>query len=135
VPRVAAGADDIVDRQRQRPGERDELSGVAVHELLDAHACRLGGQHVLQRIVVRAGLEPDLVALPAAMAGEDVGLHEFQREAQMGPGVDIGNRRGDVGMRCGHRNLQVNWGSDRGHESRPRSRASETIIRAASAAP
>jgi hypothetical protein len=69
VPWVAAGPDDVVDGERERRAQREERLGVAVDELLDARACRLRGEHVLERVVIGARLEPDAVAVLAPEPG------------------------------------------------------------------
>jgi Domain of unknown function (DUF929) len=89
-----------------------------VDEFLHAGPGGLCGEHVLERVVVGPGLEPDLVPGAPAVAGEHVGLHEFQREAQVRAGIDVRDRGGDVNP--GHRNLQLDRGSDRANQSRPR---------------
>jgi len=115
---IAAGADEIVDRQVQRFRQACERGGVGVDELLHINPGGLRGEHVLERVVVGPGLEPDLLAGAPVVAGEHVGLHELQREAQVWARVDVRDRGGDVGT--GHRNLQLDRGSDRAYESRPR---------------
>jgi len=105
VPGVAAGPDDVVDGQRQRVAQGQERVRVAVHELADWRARRLRGQHVLQRVVVGAGLEPDSVAAGTAETGQHVGLHQLKREPDMRARVHVGDRRGDIGVRRGHRSL------------------------------
>ena len=137
VPRVAAGADDVVDRQAQRPGQAGERGGVRVDELLDANPGGKRGEHVLERVVIGTGLEPDPLATAPAVAGEHVGLHELKRVAQVRARVDVRDRGGDIAA-C-HRNLQGEAGAPtfphRGNESRPREQGLVANIRAASAAP
>jgi hypothetical protein len=53
----------------------------------------LGGEHVLQRVVVGAGLEPDGVPAPAMVAGQHVGLHELERVPDVRARVHVGDRR------------------------------------------
>ena len=64
VPGVPAGADEVVDGQRQGVAERQERLGVAVDEFPHADPGGLGGEHVLERVVVGPGLEPDGVPRP-----------------------------------------------------------------------
>src|SRR5260370_4141039 len=69
VAQIAAGADEVVERQRERLAQRGERGGVAVDELAGADPLRPRGEHVLQRVVVGAGLEPNLITGQAMMAG------------------------------------------------------------------
>jgi len=108
VPRVAAGADEVVDAEAERLGQAEEGGGVGVDELLHSDSRRLRGKHVLERVVVGPRLEPDLLVEVPAVPGEHVGLHELEREAQVRARVDVRDRRGDVAA-C-HRNLQVDRG-------------------------
>ncbi len=104
VPRVGAGPDHVVEAERQRPRERDEGVCVGVHELLDPEASLTGGEHVLQRVVIGAGLEPDRVAKAAVMPGQHVGLDVFERVTKVRPRIDIGNGGREIhSCRC-HRN-------------------------------
>jgi len=80
--------------------QRAERGGVAVDELADGRARGLGGEDVLERVVVGPRLQPDGRAAPPVVAGEHVGLHELEQEADVRPGVDVGDGRGDQ-----HRNL------------------------------
>jgi hypothetical protein len=56
----------------------------------------LGGQHIRQAVFIGAGQEPRIVATKPVVAGQHIGLHEFEREASMRRGVDVGNSGGDV---------------------------------------
>ena len=56
-------------RQAQRLGQAGERGGVGVDELLHADPGGLRGEHVLQRVVVGPGLEPDPLAAAPAVAG------------------------------------------------------------------
>jgi hypothetical protein len=103
VPRVAAGADEVVERQRQGLAQPGERGRVAADERGRADALGLGGQHVLERVVVGTGLVPHLVAGLAPVPGQHVALDQFQGEAQVRPGVDVRDRGAEKG---GHRNLR-----------------------------
>jgi hypothetical protein len=105
VPGVAARPDDVVDGQRQRVAKRQERLRVLVDELPDRDTGRLRGEHVLQRVVVGAGLEPDGVAALAAETGQHVGLHKLKREPDVRARVHVRDGRGDVGARRDHRSL------------------------------
>ncbi len=105
VPRVAAGADEVVERQGKRLAQRGERGGVAVDQRRGRDPFRRGGQHVLERVVVGAGLQPDLVAGPAVVPGQHVALDQFQREAEVGGRVDVGDRGGKENALRVHRNL------------------------------
>jgi len=96
VTRVGARADEVVVRDPQCRLKLREAPGVPLDELGDAHACRLGGEHVLDRVLVRAGEEPDGVAPRAQAACDDVGLDELERVAEMRRPVDVRDRRRHV---------------------------------------
>ena len=110
VPGVAAGPDQVIDAEAERPGQPGERGGARVDELLHAYPRGLGGEHVLQRVVVGPGLQPDPLAGDPVIAGEHVGLDELKREPQVRARVDVRDRRGDVG--AVHQSLQVDRGSD-----------------------
>lgn len=76
---VAAGTDEVIERQRQRRTQCGETVRVCVHKLPDADSRGTSGGDVLQRVVVRAGQEPDRPAPAASVPCEYVGLHQFQR--------------------------------------------------------
>ena len=105
VAGVAAGADDVVDGQRQRVAEGQECIAVAVDELPHWLASRLRGEDVLERVVIGPCLEPDAFPAPATIAGQHVGLHQLEREPDVRARVDVRDRGGDIGMRRGHRSL------------------------------
>ena len=90
VPRIAAGADEVVHAQRQGAAERTERPGVAVDELPHPEPGGVGREHVLQRVVVGARLEPDRVAAPAVVAGQHVGLDELERVPDVRARVHVG---------------------------------------------
>jgi len=120
VTRIAAGADEIIERQRQRLAQRGERGRVAVDQGSRANAFRLGGQHVLERVVVGAGLEAHLVAGQAMVPGQHVGLDELERVPEVGPAVDVRDRGAEVDVLRVHRNLLEKRGAPTcGHESRP----------------
>ncbi len=48
------------------------------------------GEHVLERVVVGAALEPDLVADAAVMPGEHIGLDDLEPVSQLGARVHVG---------------------------------------------
>jgi hypothetical protein len=106
VPCVPTGPDDVVDGERQGGAQREERLRVAVDELPYALARRLCREHVLQRVVVGAGLEPDVVPVLAPEAGQHIGLHDLERETDMRAGVHVRDGGGDVSMRRSHGNLQ-----------------------------
>lgn len=58
VARVDAGADEVVERQRQRVAQCGEPGGVVVHEGTHVHPGGAGGGDVLERVVVGSGQEP-----------------------------------------------------------------------------
>jgi hypothetical protein len=69
VARVAAGLDEVVIREPERPGQLRERGRVAPHQRAHRHALGLRGQHVLERIVVGPGLEPHQVAALPVVPG------------------------------------------------------------------
>lgn len=105
VARVAAGADEVVERQRERAPQGGERLGVAVDQRLYVDALGLGGQYVLQGVVVGSAQQAYVVAPLAAVPGQGVRLDELQGEAQVRACIDVRDRRGDVVAGCGHRNL------------------------------
>jgi hypothetical protein len=82
-----------------------ELAGVAIHQLPSGDAFGLGGEHVLERVVVGAALEPDLVANAAMMPREHVGLDELESVPDVGARVHVRNRGAEIDALGGHRNL------------------------------
>jgi len=105
VAGVAAGADDVIDGQRQRVVQGQERVAIAVDEFPHRLAGRLGGEHVLQRVIIGPGLEPDAFPAPATVAGQHVGLYQLKREPDVRARVDVRDRGGDIGLRRGHRSL------------------------------
>src|SRR5680860_349019 len=99
VARVGGADEEVVGRVDGRH-QRFELGGVAVGQLLRRHTLALGG--VLDRLamLVGAGEEEDILAALAHVAGKNVRRHRRVRVPQMGLGVDVVDRRGDV---VGHR--------------------------------
>jgi hypothetical protein len=75
---------------------RMELAGVAIGQLLRGHPLALGG--VLDRlaVLVGPGQEEDVAAALAHVAGEDVGRHRRVRVPEVGLGIDVVDRGGDV---------------------------------------
>jgi hypothetical protein len=131
VPRVGAGADEIVEAERQLPAQRGERTGVAVHQLPGADALRLGGQHVRQGVVVGAALQPDLGTDAAMVPGQHIGLHQLERVPEVSTPVHVRDggaevdpaalRGGGKSSAGGHRNLlKKGQGHRPAHESRPR---------------
>ena len=110
VPRIAARANEVVKGQIERPPQRRERLGIAIDELLHRHALRLSRQHVLQRVVIRPRQRTNLLAPLPRTPSKHVPLHQFEREPQVRPRVDVGNRRRDVGPRCSHPHCSVSCG-------------------------
>ncbi len=96
VARIAARADHVVELDRERAEQIDELVAVGAHEVGDRHAGRLGRSDVLQRVVVGAGEGADLVAASSPGARERVDLHELERMSDVGRAVDVRDRGGEV---------------------------------------
>ena len=80
----------------ERVAQRFERRRVPVDEVPRGHACCLGAEHVLQRVVVGAAEEAHRSARGASLPGEHVGLDELERVPHVRARVDIGNRNGDV---------------------------------------
>src|SRR5258708_26045002 len=62
VARIAAGADEVVERQRERLAQRGERGGVAVDELPRAAPPHPPGPPLPPQVLLRARLEPKLLA-------------------------------------------------------------------------
>jgi hypothetical protein len=99
MPRIAAGPDEVVERQLQRPSQVSERSRVAIDKVLYCDALGLGGEHVLQGVVVGACQQADVVTEVPAMSGQDVGLNQFEGESQVRACVDVRNGGGQEGTR------------------------------------
>ena len=95
VARVG-GADEEVDRGVDARHQVLEARGVAIGELLRADALALGLLGDRLAVLVGAGEEEDLLAALAHVAGEDVGADRRVRVPEVGRGVDVVDRRGDV---------------------------------------
>src|SRR5258708_24296493 len=119
VPRVAAGANEVVEAERQVLAQPGESAGVAVDQLPGADSFGVAGEDVLQRVVVGAALQPDLVADTAMVPGEHVRLDELERVPDVGLGVDVRDRGAEIDALSGHRNLLNIRGTDPAHDSRP----------------
>src|SRR5215469_6666825 len=100
MPGIAAGPYFVVDGERKLAGQVAEGGGVAVDQLADADTAGVCGEHVLEGIVVGAGLEPDRAPASPVVPGQDVGLDELKGVADMRLAVDVGNRRRDVDRAC-----------------------------------
>ena len=64
--------------------------------VLDGHARILRGAHVLQAVLVAAGLEPDIESLAPVVPRHRVRDHQFLGETQVRRRVDVGNGCRDV---------------------------------------
>ena len=96
VARIAAGADHVVELDRQWAEQIDELVAVGAYEVGDRHAGRLGSSDVLQGIVVGAGEGADLVAASPPRARERVDLDQLERVSDVRRAVDVRDRGGEV---------------------------------------
>jgi hypothetical protein len=96
VPSLEGRPNEVVVGDGERLGELCEDPSVAVHKLLGRDTFALGGLDVLETVLVGAGQEPRIGATQALVAGERVGLDHLQRVPDVGSGVDVGNRGGDV---------------------------------------
>ena len=99
VARVG-GPDEVVVGDVDARHQRLEALGVAVGELLRRDALALGRLRHRLAVLVGAGEEEHLLAALAHVAGEDVGADRGVRVPEVGRGVDVEDRRGDV---VGHR--------------------------------
>jgi hypothetical protein len=128
VTGIGTRADEVVKREIQRRAEVGETLRDPRHVLRDRDAFGLGAVHVLQRVVIGAGLEPDLVAALPAVPGQDVDLHQFQRVPHVGASIDVRDRRRDVV--ASHRAYSFDFANERGSPQRkeaPESGASDDI--------
>jgi hypothetical protein len=62
VARVGGRPEEVVGRELQRPAQRGEPLRLAGDVLRDRQPGRAGGGHVLERVLVGARLEADVVA-------------------------------------------------------------------------
>ena len=116
VARVG-GADEVVVGDVDARHQRLEALGVAVGELLRRDALALGRLRDRLAVLVGAGEEEHLLAALAHVAGEDVGADRGVRVPEVGRGVDVEDRRGDV---VGHRRRRtLAAGEHRGGRATP----------------
>ena len=73
-------------------GSRSAANAAALRldQLGDGDALGLGGQHVLERVVVGAALEPHLVTGQPVVPGQHVGLDQLERVAEVGRALTYG---------------------------------------------
>ncbi len=62
MPGISTGADEVVERDPERVAEGGELVSVSIDERPGGLAGRLGGEHVLERVLVGPAKEPDRLA-------------------------------------------------------------------------
>ena len=90
------GADEVVVADEQRlPGVAEAL-GHAVDEGLGIGAGAPGGEVDVLAVLVGAGQVEGVVAVEAVEAGQEVGHHRRVGVAEVGLGVDVVDRRGEV---------------------------------------
>jgi len=70
VAGICAGAYEVVECELEGALQVGEAGGVAPHKLGGGDTGRLRRQHVLERVVVRPGQQPDLVAAKPAVASQ-----------------------------------------------------------------
>ena len=112
MARVDAGADEGVVRQLERLAQGLEAGGARVDERRHGLPRCLGGQHVLERVVVGAAEVAHRLPPRAAVARDGVGLDELERVPEVRIAVDVRDRVGDVGR--AHRSLLAS--PRRGHD-------------------
>ena len=96
VARVGARANEVVGRELKRFGELCEPLRLLGHELGHGCAGRDRSIDILQRVVVGAAEEANVVAAESAMPREHVRLHELQRVPEVRIAVDVRDRGCDV---------------------------------------
>jgi hypothetical protein len=96
VPRIGAGPDEVVVRHVERSRERGEQRRVARDEHGDVLARGRGRLRDLRCVLVGTGEEAHRPATAARVAGDRVGLHQFERVTEVRRRVDEGNGGGDV---------------------------------------
>jgi hypothetical protein len=92
-------------RERQWIAQRREPLGLGVHELGHREPGGDGALDVLQRVVVGATEEPDVVAAEPAVPSKHVRLDALEGEPAMRVTVDIRDRRRDEETSLAHRCL------------------------------
>ena len=90
---VVGGTNECVVRQIERVLKFAELGGIVVDIFLDLAAFRSGLLGDLLPMLVGAGTEEYRAAHEAAVAGQNVGLHDLKRKSDMGIGIHIGKCR------------------------------------------
>jgi hypothetical protein len=83
VAAVDARADEVVVRERQWIAQRREPLGLGVHELGHREPGGHGGLDVLQRVVVGATEDPDVVAAEPTVPSKPVRLDALEGEPDM----------------------------------------------------
>ena len=96
MPGISTGADEVVERDPERVAEGGELVSVSIDERPGGLAGRLGGEHVLERVLVGPAKEPDRLAQGASRSGCQVCFDEFERVPEMWIAVHIRDGDGDV---------------------------------------
>ena len=109
VAGIGAGAQEVVERHPERLGESGEACGVGVDVHVRREPGRLGGEDVLQGVVVGAAEQAHVVAGEAPRPGIDVGLDDLVGVSEVRLGIDVGNGDGDIGR--AHRSL-LRWVGD-----------------------
>jgi len=102
VPRIETGADELVAARTEGGPQGAEAVGVAGDPGRGRQAGALGGEDVLQAVVVGAGDEADVAAAAAAVTGEGVGEHDLEGEAEVRTRVDERDGGGQEGRGHGH---------------------------------
>jgi hypothetical protein len=97
MPLVATGTQKLIDLDLQWCGKRGKRFSVSLDEGAHVDARGARRRDVLERVVVRAGVQPCLPAAQAPVPRENVGLHQFQCIAEMRRGIHVRNRGSDIG--------------------------------------
>ena len=92
----AGGTDKAIRGEAERADQFAEDGRILVTELLDGEALPGRGLHVFERVFIGTGEEEGVIAPQPAPAGDGVRLHKLQGKSDVGAGVHIGDRRGDI---------------------------------------
>ena len=135
VPRVAAGADEVIEGQRERLAQRGERRGVAADQLAAGNPSASAASTFFSELSSVPVWKPDLVADRAGGAGPARRPGPARARARGGPGVDIRDRGAEVNACCGHRNLLGQGGAPTRRHRIEAPRGLVDVVLAASSGP
>ncbi len=86
------GTLEVIDGNVERLGQPQKAGRVLVDELLHGDPACVRREDVLERVLVGAGLEPNVAPDEPIVSGDDVSLDQLEREADVRRRVDVRNR-------------------------------------------